>query len=44
MLFGRLPGVRRARSGVWWLTVAAMLTATLLIVAAMVGFSVLADR
>jgi hypothetical protein len=36
MLFGRVPGVRRARSGVWWLTLAAMVAATALIVGAMV--------
>jgi hypothetical protein len=36
MLFGRVPGVRRARSGVWWLTVAAMVAATALIVGLMV--------
>ena len=27
MLFGRIPGVRRSRSGVWWLTMAAMVVA-----------------
>jgi hypothetical protein len=37
VLFGRIPGVRRTRSGVWWLTVAAMLAATVLIVAIMVA-------
>jgi hypothetical protein len=36
MLFGRIPGVRRTRSRVWWLTVAAMVAATALIVGAMV--------
>jgi hypothetical protein len=36
MLFGWIPGVRRARSGVWWLTIAAMVAATALIVAVMV--------
>ena len=36
MLFGRVPGVRRTRSGVWWLTIAAMVSATVLIVAVMV--------
>ena len=36
MLFGRIPGVRRSRSGVWWLTLAAMVAATVLIVGAMV--------
>ena len=40
MLFGRVPGARRSRSGVWWLTVAAMLAAT----AAIVGLMVLAGR
>jgi hypothetical protein len=37
VLFGRIPGVRRSRSGVWWLTVAAMLAATTLIVGIMVA-------
>ena len=36
MLFGRIPGVRRTRSGVWWLTVTAMGAATALIVGVMV--------
>ena len=36
MLFGRIPGVRRSRSGVWWLTLAAMVVATVVIVGAMV--------
>jgi hypothetical protein len=36
MLFGRVPGVHRARSGVWWSTVAVMVAATVLIVGVMV--------
>ena len=40
MLFGRIPGGRRSRSGVWWLTLAAMAAATALIV----GVIVLAGR
>jgi hypothetical protein len=36
MLFGRIPGARRSRSSVWWLTVAAMLAATVVMVGAMV--------
>jgi hypothetical protein len=36
VLFFRVPGVRRTRSGVWWLTVAAMLLAAGAIVALMV--------
>jgi hypothetical protein len=36
MLFGRIPGVRRSRSGVWWLTLVGMLAATAVIVGAMV--------
>jgi hypothetical protein len=40
MLFRRIPGVRRTRSGVWWLTVACMLLAT----AAIVGVLVLLGR
>ena len=36
MLFGRIPGVRRSRSGVWWLTLAAMVVATVVIVGVMV--------
>ena len=35
MLFGRIPGVRRSRSGVWWLTLAAMVVATVVIVGVM---------
>jgi len=44
MLFGRIPGVRRSRSGVWWLTVTSMVAATLVIVGAMVGLSVVLGR
>ena len=40
MLFFRVPGVRRTRSGVWWLTVAAMLVAA----ASIVGVMVVAGR
>jgi hypothetical protein len=40
MLFGRIPGVRRTRSGVWWLTLAAMVVATALVV----GIIVLVGR
>jgi hypothetical protein len=36
VLFFRVPGVRRTRSGVWWLTVAAMLVAAAAIVCVMV--------
>jgi hypothetical protein len=36
MLFGRVPGVRRARSGVWWLTIAGCVGLAALIVGAMV--------
>ena len=36
MLFGRIPGARRSRSGVWWLTLAAMVALTVVIVGAMV--------
>jgi hypothetical protein len=36
VLFFRVPGVRRTRSGVWWLTVVAMLLATAAIVGVMV--------
>jgi hypothetical protein len=36
MLFRRIPGVRRTRSGVWWLTVAAMVLASAAIVGVMV--------
>jgi hypothetical protein len=36
MLFWRVPGVRRTRSGVWWLTVAAMLLGAAAIVGVMV--------
>lgn len=44
MLFGWIPGLRRTRSGIWWLTVAAMVSATVVIVGAIVGLSVLAGR
>jgi hypothetical protein len=36
MLFGRIPGVRRSRSGVWWSTVAACVLLAGAIVAVMV--------
>jgi hypothetical protein len=36
VLFFRIPGVRRTRSGVWWLTVAAMLLTAAVIVGLMV--------
>ena len=36
MLLFRIPGVRRTRSGVWWLTVSAMLLAAAVIVGLMV--------
>ncbi len=37
MLFGRIPGVRRSRSGVWWLTLAGCVGLAALIVAIMVA-------
>jgi uncharacterized membrane protein len=36
VIFFRIPGVRRTRSGVWWLTVFAMLAAAALVVGVMV--------
>ena len=36
MLFWRIPGVRRSRSGVWWLTVVGMVAGATLIVGVMV--------
>ena len=36
MLFGRVPGVRRARSGVWWSTVAGCVALAAVIVGVMV--------
>ena len=36
MLFGRVPGARRVRSGVWWLTVAGCAGLAALIVVTMV--------
>jgi hypothetical protein len=44
VLFFRVPGVRRTRSGVWWLTVAAMLVAAGLVVGLIVGVMVVAGR
>jgi hypothetical protein len=40
MLFGRIPGVRRVGSGVWWLTVAGCLA----LAAAIVGLMVVIGR
>jgi hypothetical protein len=36
MLFGRIPGVRRTRSGVWWLTIAGCIALAGTIVGVMV--------
>jgi hypothetical protein len=44
VLFFRIPGVRRTRSGVWWLTILGMLAAAALIVGIIVGVAVLAGR
>ena len=40
MWFRRIPGVRRARSGVWWLTIAGCV----LLAAVIVGVMVLVGR
>ncbi len=40
MLFFRIPGVRRSRSGVWWLTIAGCVA----LAAAIVGVMVVVGR
>jgi hypothetical protein len=36
MLFGWIPGARRSRSGVWWLTIAGCVALAVVIVGIMV--------
>jgi len=44
VLLFRIPGVRRTRSGVWWLTVIGMLAGAALVVGVLLGVAALARR